>query len=183
MLLARRSEFVQLWKVSDQPKERAAMKQRVYIETSVVSYLSARPSRDVIIAGRQEITREIWPLLTARFDCYVSALVREEVERGDPDAASSRLAALADITPLTASDEARDLAKAMIRSGLMPSRFAEDALHIAIAAANGMDYVLTWNFRHINNVQTKVRIENFLEGQGYEPPLVCSPEELFGELP
>jgi len=159
------------------------MKQKVYIETSVVSYLSGRLSRDVVIVGRQEITREIWPLLIERFDCYVSALVREEVERGDPEAADSRLAVLAGMTALTTSDEARDLAKAMIQNGLMPSRFAEDALHIAIAATNGMDYVLTWNFRHINNVQTKVRIQSFLEGHGYEPPLVCSPEELFGELP
>lgn len=159
------------------------MKQKVYIETSVVSYLSGRLSRDIVIVGRQEITRGIWPLLTERFDCYISALVREEVERGDPDAAGSRLAALAGMTALAISDEARDLAKAMIRNRLMPPRFAEDALHIAIAAVNGMDYVLTWNFRHINNVQIKVKIESFLESYGYEPPLVCSPEELFGEWP
>jgi hypothetical protein len=159
------------------------MKQKVYIETSVVSYLSGWLSRDVVIVSRQEITRETWPLLTERFDCYVSALVCEEVERGDPEAAGSRLAILAGMTALTISDEARDLAKAMIQNGLMPSRFAEDALHIAIAATNGMDYVLTWNFRHINNVQMKVKIESFLENCGYEPPLVCSPEELFGELP
>ena len=159
------------------------MKQKVYIETSVVSYLSGRLSRDVVIVGRQEITREIWPLLIQRFDCYISVLVREEVERGDPEAASNRLATLAGMTSLGTSDETRDLAKAMIQNKLMPSRFAEDALHIAIAAANGMDYILTWNFRHINNVQTKVMIENFLESCGYEPPLVCSPEELFGELP
>jgi hypothetical protein len=159
------------------------MKQKVYIETSVVSYLSGRLARDVVIVGRQEITREVWPLLTERFDCYISALVREEIERGDPEAAGSRLAVLAGMAALATSDEARDLAKAMIQNGLMPSRFAEDALHIAIAALNGMDYVLTWNFRHLNNVQTKVKIESFLEGYGYEPPLVCSPEELFGELP
>jgi len=159
------------------------MKQKVYIETSVVSYASGRPSRDVVSAGRQEITLEVWPFLMERFDCYVSALVREEVERGDPEAAGSRLAVLTDIATLTISDEARDLAKGMIQQGLMPSRFAEDALHMAIAAANGMDYVLTWNFRHINNVQTKVKIERFLENHRYEPPLVCSPEELFGELP
>ncbi len=159
------------------------MKQRVYIETCVVSYLSGRLSRDVVIVGRQEITREIWPLLTERFDCYVSALVREEIERGDPEAAGSRLAVLAGMMALAISDEARDLAKAMIQNGLMPSRFAEDALHIAIAAMNGMDYVLTWNFRHLNNVQMKVQIANFLEDYGFEPPVVCSPDELFGDVP
>ncbi len=158
------------------------MKQKVYIETSVVSYVSGRLSRDVVIVGRQEVTREIWPLLIERFDCCISALVRREVERGDPEAAGARLTLLEGTTVLTISDEARDLAKAMIRKRLMPSRFAEDALHIAIAAANGMDYILTWNFRHINNVQMKNKLQSFLASYGYEPPLVCSPEELFGEL-
>lgn len=159
------------------------MKQRVYIETSVISYLSGRLSRDVIIVGRQEITREIWPLLTEQFDCYISALVREEIERGDPEAASSRLAALAGVATLTISDEARDLAKAIVENGLVPRQFTEDALHIAIAAMHGLDYVLTWNFKHLNNVQTKVKIADFIEDCGYEPPLVCSPDELFGDIP
>ena len=158
------------------------MKERVYIETSVISYLSGRLSRDVIIVARQEITREIWPLLTEQFDCYVSALVREEIERGDPEAASSRLAALTGMATLTISDEARDLAKAIVENGLMPSRFTEDALHIAIAAMHGLDYILTWNFRHLNNVQTKVKIADFIEDCGFEPPLVCSPDELFGDI-
>ncbi len=157
------------------------MKQKVYIETSVVSYLSGRISRDVIIVGRQEITREIWPLLIEHFDCYISALVREEIERGDPGAAASRLATLKEIDTLTTSDEARDLAKAIVVNGLIPSRFPEDALHIAIAAMHGLDYVLTWNFKHLNNVQTKVKIADFIEDCGYEPPLVCSPDELFGD--
>ena len=158
------------------------MKQKVYIETTVVSYFSGRLSRDVIIVGRQEITREIWPLLTENFDCYISALVREEIERGDPEAASSRLAALKDMATLTTSDEARDLAKAIVESGLVPRRFPEDALHIAIAAMHGLDYVLTWNFKHLNNVQTKVKIADFIDDSGYEPPLVCSPDELFGDI-
>ena len=158
------------------------MKQKVYIETSVVSYLSGRLSRDVIIVGRQEITREIWPLLTEHFDCYISALVYEEIERGDPDAANSRLAALKDMATLTTSDEARDLAKAIVESGLVPRRFPEDALHIAIAAMHGLDYILTWNFKHLNNVQIKVKIADFIDDSGYEPPLVCSPDELFGDI-
>jgi len=158
------------------------MKQRVYIETSVISYLSGRLSRDVIILGRQEITREIWPLLTEQFDCYISSLVREEIERGDPEAAGNRLTALAGIASLTISDEARDLAKAIVESGLMPRQFIEDALHISIASMHGSDYVLTWNFRHLNNVQTKVKIADFIEDFGYEPPQVCSPDELFGDI-
>jgi predicted nucleic acid-binding protein len=159
------------------------MKQKVYIETSVIGYLTGRPSRDVVIAGRQEITREIWPLLREPFDCFISALVREEIQRGDPEAASSRLAVLTGMTALTIPDEARDLAKAMIENGLVPPRFPEDALHLAVAALHGMDYLLTWNFRHLNNVQTKVQIADFIENYGYGPPLVCSPEELFGDVP
>jgi hypothetical protein len=159
------------------------MKERVYIETSVISYLSGRLSRDVIIVGRQEITREIWPLLLKQFDCYISSLVQEEIEGGDPEAASSRIAAIAGVATLTISNEARDLAKAIVENGLIPRQFAEDALHIAIAAMHGVDYLLTWNFKHLNNVQTKVKIADFIEDCGYEPPLVCSPDELFGDLP
>ena len=158
------------------------MKPKVYIETSVVSYLSGRLSRDVVVVGRQEITREMWPLLRAQFDCCVSVLVREEVERGDPEPAGSRLVAFEGITVLAISKEARDLAKAMIENRLIPLNFPEDALHIAIAATHGMDYLLTWNFKHLNNVQTKGRIADFIEDSGYELPLVCSPDELFGEL-
>lgn len=158
------------------------MKSKVYIETSVLSYLSGRLSRDVVVVGRQEITREMWPLLTTQYDCYVSALVREEIERGDPEAASGRLANLDGIAVLTISDDARTLARAMIETHLVPSRFPEDALHIAIAAVHGMDYVLTWNFKHLNNVQTKGKIADFIEECGYGPPLVCSPDELFGEI-
>ncbi len=157
------------------------MKPKVYIETSVISYLSGRLSRDVVIVGRQEVTREIWPLLAVQFDCFVSVLVREEIERGDPEAAGNRLAALAGITVLAISDEARSLARALIGNRLIPSEFPEDALHIAIAATHGMDYILTWNFKHLNNVQTKGKIADFIENCGYEPPLVCSPDELFGE--
>lgn len=163
-------------------KERA-VKPRVYIETSVISYLSGRLSRDVVVVGRQEITREAWPLLIAQFDCYVSVLVREEIERGDPEAAGSRLAALAGIAALTIPKDVRDLARAMIESRLIPSQFPEDALHIAIAATHGMDYLLTWNFKHLNNVQTKGKIADLVEDCGYEPPLVCSPDELFGDSP
>jgi predicted nucleic acid-binding protein len=158
------------------------MKSKVYIETSVVGYLTGRPSRDVVIVSRQEITREVWPLLVEQFDCYISALVREEIERGDPEAARSRTAALTGMAALTIPNEARDLAKAMIDSGLIPARCPEDALHLALAAAHGMDYLLTWNFRHLNNVQIKVQLTGFIEDRGYEPPLVCSPEELFGDV-
>lgn len=109
--------------------------------------------------------------------------MREEIERGDPTAAGSRLAALTGMAALTISEEARDLAKAMLENGLIPARFPEDALHLAVAATQGMDYVLTWNFRHLNNVQIKVQIADFLEDCGYEPPVVCSPEELLGDVP
>jgi predicted nucleic acid-binding protein len=158
------------------------MKAKVYIETSVVSYLSGRLSRDIVIVGRQQITREMWPLLTTQYDCCVSALVREEIERGDPEAAGGRLANLAGVAVLTITEDAHVLAKALVENHLVPSRFPEDALHIAIAAVHGMDYILTWNFKHLNNVQTKGKIANFVEDCGYEPPLVCSPDELFGEL-
>jgi len=124
----------------------------------------------------------MWPLLTAQYDCYVSALVREAIERGDPEAADGRRANLTGLIVLAITEDARHLARALIENRLVPSRFAEDALHIALAAVHGMHYVLTWNFKHLNNVQTKGKIADFIEECGYEPPLVCSPDELFREL-
>jgi len=156
-------------------------KQKVYIETSVVSYYSSRPSRDLVIAARQETTRELWPVLTHRFDRYVSMMVLMEINKGDPTAVDERKKAILDVPILDITQESEFLAEAILREGLIPERFGEDSLHIALASVNGMDYLLTWNFRHLNNALTKTHIERFVEKQGYIPPVVCSPDELLGD--
>lgn len=157
------------------------MMPKLYIETSVVSYLTSHPSRDLVIAARQELTRETWPELLLHFDIYVSALVVQEVGRGDPEASASRLRAIDGMPVLDLSDAVKDLARTLIEKKVVPDTHLEDALHVAVAAANGMDFLLTWNFSHINNAFTRSRIRDIIEGEGYECPELCSPEELFGE--
>lgn len=157
------------------------MKETVYIETSVVSYFASKPGRDLVIAGRQEITREKWPKILELFEVYISALVLQEAEQGDPEAAQKRLNVITNLPVLAITDEVEKLASILISEGPIPDKNPEDALHIAIATVNGIDYLLTWNFTHINNAQMKSKIISVVEKYGYPCPTICSPEELLGE--
>ncbi|MBA4416885.1 MAG: hypothetical protein C0392_03085 [Syntrophus sp. (in: bacteria)] len=154
------------------------MEKRIYVETTVVSYLIAKPNRDIMIAGHQEATRELWPELLTKYDTYISALVYEEAKRGDPDQAKMRLAAIEPFPLLDIDDEARSLAEKLIAQKAIPAKYPEDALHIALAAANGIDVVITWNFAHMNNPFTRKMIRQIIEGEGLVCPEICSPEEL-----
>ena len=154
------------------------MRLTAYIETSVVSYLTARPSRDVVIAAYQEITREWWLYAPDRFDLVASALVVAEAGAGDSDAARIRMEALETIVLLDAFPEAERLAQALVHLGAVPRQAAEDVAHIAIAATNGVDFLVTWNFRHIANAAMRARIEHVCRQEGYEPPVICTPNEL-----
>ncbi len=156
------------------------MKPKVYIETSVVSYYTNHPNRDIVVAGRQQITREWWEASVHQFELYVSVLVLEEAGFGDTIEAKKRLETLKGIPILGISGEAEALANALL-AGPIPANYAEDALHIALAAVNGMDFLLTWNFHHINNAMMKKQIIKIVEKQGYECPEICSPEEM-GEV-
>jgi hypothetical protein len=117
-----------------------------------------------------------------KFKLFVSALVIQEVSKGDTDAARQRLDAIGSLPLLETSDQALSLAENLIAKAAVPANSEEDALHIGIAAAAGMDYLLTWNFRHINNAQTKGKIVAVVESQGFECPVLCSPEELGAEI-
>ena len=154
------------------------MKPTAYIETSVVSYLTARPSRDVVVAAYQEITREWWRDAPDRFDLVASALVVAEARAGDTDAAHSRLMALEAVTLLDASPDAEELTRKLLDLGVVPRQAADDAAHIAVAVTNGVDYLVTWNFRHIANAAMRARIERACRQSGYEPPVICTPNEL-----
>ena len=156
------------------------MKPTVYIESSVISYLEARPSRDVIIAGRQAISHDWWENHRHRFELRISVLVEEEVSRGDPAVARLRTERIADIPSLSISDEATQIAELLLSHDVIPKGSEEDALHIGIATAQGADYLLTWNFKHINNAETKTIIMELVESSGYVCPQLCSPEELGG---
>jgi predicted nucleic acid-binding protein len=150
----------------------------VYLETTVVSYLTARPSRDLILRAHQQITRAWWRTRRSGFDLFVSPLVLQEAGDGDPQAARRRLAALAGIPVLAAVPGALAVAHALRNRGPIPPRAAADAMHIAIAAAHGVEYLLTWNCTHIANAQMRPSIERLCREEGFEPPILCTPEEL-----
>ncbi len=154
------------------------MKKRIYVETTVVSYLTARPSRDIMVAGHQDATREVWPQLSSKYETYISVLVFQEAGRGDPDQARMRIAAIEAFPMLDIDDEARSLAEKIILRKAVPSEHPEDALHIAVAAVNGMEVILTWNFAHLNNPFTRKMVRQVVEDEGYECPEISSPEEL-----
>ena len=130
-------------------------KPRVYFETSIVSYLTARPARDIVIAGRQQSTRDWWVTASSRFELVISQLVREEAGVGDPDAATARLAAFAPLARLAFSREALALAQRLVDAGAVPRRAAPDAAHVAIAAVQNVEFLATWNLRHIANATAR----------------------------
>jgi predicted nucleic acid-binding protein len=154
------------------------MKARVYIETSVVSYVTGRPTRDMVIAAHQELTREWWETRAPLFDLVVSELVREEAARGDAEASDRRMRRIETLPVLEVSDAAVQLAEQLVSAGPIPEKSAADALHIAIAAVNGADYLLTWNCTHLANAAHRHRIEAMVEEAGYACPIICTPEEL-----
>jgi predicted nucleic acid-binding protein len=154
------------------------MKQRAYIETSVVSYLAGRSTRDMVIAAHQQLTRQWWDDRSTAFDLVISELVYEEAGRGDPDAAHVRIEIVDKIPVLKISEDAVSLADRLVSSGPIPRESVADALHIAIAAVNGIDYLLTWNCKHLANASHRGRIESLVENAGYACPVICTPEEL-----
>lgn len=154
------------------------MRPRIYVETSVVSYLTARPSRDLVTAARQALTRDWWERAPDRWDLAISALVIEEAARGDPTAAENRLRALRDLSSLDIGTDARDLAATLVESGIVPASEPEDALHVAIATVSKMDYLVTWNFAHLAGPDAKQRLLDGLRTLGHSPPLLTTPEEL-----
>ena len=156
------------------------MSASVYIESSIISYLTSRPSREVVKAGRQAITSDGWLNSKSQYEFYISALVEEEISGGDSTAAAKRLEAVANIPSILITSEAQLLADALVASKAVPDNSIRDALHIAIAATQGIDYLLTWSFKQINNAETKTLIAHVVEADGWVCPVLCSPEELGG---
>ena len=157
------------------------MKPRVYLETTIPSYLTAWSSRDLIVCSHQQVTREWWQSRRQDFEIYISQYVIDEVSAGDSDAARRRLEILADLPLLDPSDEVVDLAEQLIKRIPIPPRAAADALHIAIAAVHEIHFLLTWNCTHIANAELRGTIESICREFGYHPPVICTPEELLKE--
>lgn len=134
-------------------------KESVYLETTIVSYLTAWLSRDLIRAAHQQITQEWWNNRRGDFKVFVSALVINEASAGDAGAAGKRLEALDGVALLDVNLKVENLAKALIANKALPPKAATDALHIAVAAVHGIDYLLSWNCKHIANAEMQVAIE------------------------
>ena len=163
------------------------MKPRIYLETTIPSYLTAWPSRDVVIAGHQQTTREWWATCRERFDLFVSEFVLAEAAQGDLEAARLRLDGLRDVPALPASPRAEALSVALIEEGAVPAVARMDAAHIAIAAVHGMDFLVTWNCRHIAKAEMEPHIREVYERHGWRCPVICTLEQLLppaeGETP
>ena len=153
------------------------MKPKAYVETTVISYLAASPSRDIVVAAHQQLTREWWDTRD-RFELYVSQAVVDEVSRGDAEVAARRVALLVQIPVLVLGDEVNEFARQLLRSRAVPAKANLDAVHIAVAAVNRVNYLVTWNCTHIANAAIRGKIEETCRGAGLPAPIICTPEEL-----
>ena len=153
-------------------------KKKVYVETTVISDATALPSRDVVQLGRQIITKAWWTTASLRFDLYSSIVVAKEIRSGDPEAVRRRVSALEGIPELDVTAEDSNLARQLINGKAVPKEYPDDALHIAVAATQKMDYLVSWNFKHITNGQTIPLIEKICREHGYGCPVICTPQML-----
>ena len=150
----------------------------VYIETTVVGNIAGRMHPDLTIAARQIVTRKWWATASDRYHLFVSQLTLDECGGGDPDAAKERLDVITDIRLIEPSDEAKDLAELLVDRLAIPASEPRDALHIAIAAINRVQFIATWNFKHILNPHLQRRIADACREGGFEAPVICTPQQL-----
>lgn len=156
------------------------MTKRVYIETTIPSYLAAWPSRDLVQAARQQITHEWWNNERQNFDLCISQTVLDEAAAGDADAAERRLGFLRVLPLLDLTEAVNSVAKAIMDSGLLPPKATRDALHIAVSSVHDVDILLTWNCQHIANAAIMKELGEIVAKCGCEMPILCTPEELLG---
>ena len=153
------------------------MKPKAYLETTIVSYLAASPSRDVVVAGHQQITHDWWER-RHRFELFVSAAVVDEAQRGNAALAKRRMVLIDGIPVLDLTVDVHRLAAGLLSAHAVPPNALGDAVHIAAAALNGINYLLTWNCRHIANAAVRGKIERACSAEGVNAPVICTPEEL-----
>jgi hypothetical protein len=156
------------------------MSETVYIETSILGYLTARPSRDIVVAANIEVTREWWDTRRSDFQLYSSQAVIKETSQGDTMISSQRLEILRNFSLLDLNPSVLDLAEQFLGRSNLPAKADVDAVHIAAATVHGMDYLLTWNCKHIANAQIQRKLAEISLDFGYELPILCTPYELLG---
>lgn len=154
------------------------MKKSVYVETSVLSYLTSKPARELVNAARQQSTRDWWDSKREDFNLYISQAVIVEAAAGDPEAAAKRLDLLKQLALVEMTPDAVDLADFLVQNTPFPINATLDALHIAIASTSAFDFILTWNFKHIANANIRSKLEVLVQSKGFRLPVICTPEEL-----
>jgi hypothetical protein len=157
------------------------MKTKIYLETSLVSYLTSNPNRDIVVASRQQITRVWWDTQRTRFTLYISPFVIQEASAGDPNAVKKRLSIIKHLPLLEVNEKILALANNLLQAGAIPEKSTGDALHLAIAAFHRMDYLLTWNYKHLANAEKRNLITRTIQDNDYGSPIICTPDELMGE--
>ena len=154
------------------------MKPSVYLETSVISYCAAESSRDIVLLGKQTVTRDWWENHLSKFQTFLSPIVLEEIQRGNPKAASSRINLVKGVPLLGVNNEIIELAKTIYQEIQLPQKAQADAYHIAIPSFHQIDFLLTWNCSHIANPFIQRQLRRIIEACGYQPPVICTPQEL-----
>lgn len=155
---------------------------RIYIESTIPSYVVARPARDLIQAGHQQTTKDWWDLKREKHELFTSQVVLDEIASGDKEMARQRLDLMAGIALLDLTNEANTLTKAILGSGVVPPNADRDAAHIALATVHEMDILLSWNCRHIANAAIQRQLRRLAEKAGYSLPVLCTPDGLTGDL-
>ncbi len=157
------------------------MTETIYIETSIIGYLTARSTKNLIITGNIEITRKWWQNRHNDFELYISQVVLDEVARGDAEIALRRLQILDGLPLVELNQAVRDLSEQFLGQSNLPPKASDDAVHIAAATVHGLDYLLTWNCKHIANAQIQKKLAQISANLGYELPVICTPYELLGD--
>ncbi len=152
-----------------------------YIETTIPSYYTARNARAILQASRQIATREWWDGGCSGFELVTSTETLNEAGEGAPDMAIQRLAMLRDIRVIPVTIDVANLARLLVASGLVPDIASPDAVHIALASVHQIDYLVTWNFKHIANPYIRERMRVKIDDSGHRMPVMCSPAELLND--
>ena len=154
------------------------MKESIYMETTVVSYYTSKPSRDIIVLAHQEITRQWWPMATKRYNVFISEIVVEEASFGDTEAAKRRLRELKDFPHLELNDKIEEITQVYMDKLDIPEKSFRDAAHLAVASVHNIDYLVTWNCAHLANGEIIKKLMKINESFGIYTPIICTPEEL-----
>jgi predicted nucleic acid-binding protein len=157
-------------------------KMRIYIESTIPSYVVARPARDLIQAAHQQLSKDWWDLEREKHELFTSQVVLDEIACGEAAMARKRLDLMANVPILPVNSEAEALTQAILDSGLLPVGADRDAAHIALATVYDLDILLNWNCRHISNAAIQSRLRDIAARAGFNLPVLCTPAELTGEL-